>query len=173
MIPGPAPVMTIQPRSASCAGEVAGLGVERVVGRVRAEPKIVTFGTPVEGPEHGEGGPHLLQRGGGDLEVEAVGVVAGQPDGRAEDVPEHVAVGVGAGLVEQLPDRLVHLGHGRQCTVLGMAHCSRCGAPGEEDGGVPLGWSQSTGPRGVVHLCAECTRRHVRDIEAKLDEEWW
>ncbi len=52
------------------------------------------------------------------------------------------------------------------------AVCSRCG----EDGGggeLPPGWSLSTGDRGVVHLCATCTREHVRDIEAKLDEAWW
>ena len=54
--------------------------------------------------------------------------------------------------------------------------CSRCGATSDEDGdgeGVPLGWSLATSRRGVDRLCATCTRDHVRDIEAKLDEEWW
>lgn len=53
--------------------------------------------------------------------------------------------------------------------------CSRCGTTSEEGGddGVPLGWSLATSPRGVDRLCAACTRTHVRDIEAKLDEDWW
>ena len=53
-----------------------------------------------------------------------------------------------------------------------MSHCTRCGTPGQEDG-LPPGWSLATSARGVEQLCADCTRRHARDIEAKLDEEWW
>jgi hypothetical protein len=37
----------------------------------------------------------------------------------------------------------------------------------------PVGWSSSTSKRGVQLVCDRCTREHVRDIEAKLDEEWW
>ncbi|MGH9084807.1 MAG: hypothetical protein ACRDYW_05090 [Acidimicrobiales bacterium] len=54
--------------------------------------------------------------------------------------------------------------------------CGRCGAAGPDgdDGdSLPLGWSLSTSRRGVQRLCDRCTREHVRDIEAKLDEEWW
>ena len=54
--------------------------------------------------------------------------------------------------------------------------CSRCGATSDDDGagdGLPPGWSLATSRRGVDRLCAGCTREHVRDIEAKLDEEWW
>jgi hypothetical protein len=54
-----------------------------------------------------------------------------------------------------------------------VASCSRCGAPGSDDEGLPPGWSLSTTRRGVEHVCEACTRAHVRDIEAKLDEEWW
>jgi hypothetical protein len=45
----------------------------------------------------------------------------------------------------------------------------------EDDGGegLPPGWSLSTSARGVDRVCQRCTRAHVRDIEAKLDEEWW
>jgi hypothetical protein len=39
--------------------------------------------------------------------------------------------------------------------------------------GLPAGWSLVTGRRGVGRLCLGCTRTHVRDIEAKLDEDWW
>lgn len=53
--------------------------------------------------------------------------------------------------------------------------CCRCGVASDDAAseGVPLGWSTSTTTRGVEPLCASCTREHVRDIEAKLDEAWW
>jgi hypothetical protein len=54
--------------------------------------------------------------------------------------------------------------------------CSRCGARSDEDAGgdgLPPGWSLSTSARGIDRLCLPCTREHARDIEAKLDEEWW
>jgi len=38
---------------------------------------------------------------------------------------------------------------------------------------VPLGWSTASSPRGLEVICERCTRDHVRDIEAKLDETWW
>ncbi|GAA2538422.1 GNAT family N-acetyltransferase [Pseudonocardia hydrocarbonoxydans] len=44
--------------------------------------------------------------------------------------------------------------------------CARC--PAEREGADPA-WSR--GPEGW--LCPDCTRRHVRDIEAKLAPEWW
>jgi hypothetical protein len=61
--------------------------------------------------------------------------------------------------------------YGRRVTT-----CAGCGATpdGEDDDGtVPLGWSHSVEERGVVLLCAACTRTHVRAIEAKLDAQWW
>ncbi|HEX4867317.1 MAG TPA: hypothetical protein VFV32_06780 [Acidimicrobiales bacterium] len=53
--------------------------------------------------------------------------------------------------------------------------CSRCGTVSTEGGddGLPAGWSLASSRRGVDRLCTACTREHVRDIEAKLDEEWW
>ncbi len=57
-----------------------------------------------------------------------------------------------------------------------VAICTRCGATDAADAageGLPLGWSLETTRRGVGLLCLRCTREHVRDIEAKLDEEWW
>jgi hypothetical protein len=54
--------------------------------------------------------------------------------------------------------------------------CSRCGTQSDDDAGgegLPLGWSLASSARGVDRLCSACTRQHVRDIEAKLDEEWW
>lgn len=52
--------------------------------------------------------------------------------------------------------------------------CSRCGTPSlaAEDGLAP-GWSLSSDERGLLHLCADCTRSHARDIEAKLPDQWW
>jgi hypothetical protein len=57
-----------------------------------------------------------------------------------------------------------------------VATCSRCGSVDPDDAGgdgLPLGWSLATSDRGVDRLCTACTREHVRDIEAKLDETWW
>jgi hypothetical protein len=54
--------------------------------------------------------------------------------------------------------------------------CSRCGATSDDDAGgeaLPPGWSLSSSQRGMDRICATCTREHVRDIEAKLGEEWW
>ncbi len=54
--------------------------------------------------------------------------------------------------------------------------CSRCGVASDAADAteaLPLGWSTATTPRGVEALCEQCTREHVRDIEAKLDEAWW
>jgi hypothetical protein len=49
--------------------------------------------------------------------------------------------------------------------------CSACGR--QVDGPAPLTWSSATGPRGTTWACEACTRRHVRAMEAKLDEECW
>jgi hypothetical protein len=49
--------------------------------------------------------------------------------------------------------------------------CGGCGAPAPEP--LPLTWSTSHGPRGTSVFCGECTRRHLRAMEAKLDEEHW
>ena len=52
--------------------------------------------------------------------------------------------------------------------------CRRCGTTAEgEDDTVPVAWSTSVDAGRVDLLCAACTREHVRDIEAKLDETWW
>ncbi|MGQ0832411.1 MAG: hypothetical protein ACT4OV_12120 [Microthrixaceae bacterium] len=53
------------------------------------------------------------------------------------------------------------------------ATCSRCGELGDAGDDLPLGWSMATTRRGIEGLCPTCTRSHVRDIEAKLDDEWW
>ncbi len=57
-----------------------------------------------------------------------------------------------------------------------VATCTRCGTIDADDAageGLPPGWSLETTDRGMGRLCLACTRAHVRDIEAKLDEEWW
>lgn len=49
--------------------------------------------------------------------------------------------------------------------------CSQCGRQGE--GTALLTWSSAVGPRGTTWTCEPCTRRHLRAMEAKLDEELW
>ncbi len=51
--------------------------------------------------------------------------------------------------------------------------CDRCGTTAEDDVVLPLGWSAGSAGGGTTLLCPECTRVHTRDIEAKLDEDWW
>lgn len=57
-----------------------------------------------------------------------------------------------------------------------MAICERCEATDTGPLDVPLGWSTAPGTADedeLQLLCPACTRRHVRDIEAKLDADWW
>ena len=49
--------------------------------------------------------------------------------------------------------------------------CTLCGCEGE--GSALLTWSSAKGPRGTTWTCEACTRRHLRAMEAKLDEEHW
>ena len=48
--------------------------------------------------------------------------------------------------------------------------CAVCGTTVEAP---PLTWSSSRGPRGTTWTCDSCTRRNLRAMEAKLDEEHW
>ena len=57
--------------------------------------------------------------------------------------------------------------------------CSLCGTIADpvKDGDPPLAWSADIvesreGPR-TRWVCPDCTRTHVRSIEAKLDQNWW
>ncbi|RZQ59283.1 hypothetical protein [Amycolatopsis suaedae] len=54
--------------------------------------------------------------------------------------------------------------------------CGRCGArrPADPDSTLSaLAWSAQH-ERGTVRwLCPDCARKHVRDIEAKLPDEFW
>jgi hypothetical protein len=59
------------------------------------------------------------------------------------------------------------------------AACSMCGrvADPKEDGDPPLGWCSDlveTAEGQRTHwVCPQCTRKFVREIEAKLDQQWW
>ena len=104
MIPGPAPVTTIQSSSAMRGGEVAGLVVERVVGlrARRAEDRHLARGAVRR--EHVERVAHLLERGVGDLEVAAVGAVAGEAQRRRDELEDQVGVGRVADLLDERGD---------------------------------------------------------------------
>jgi hypothetical protein len=50
--------------------------------------------------------------------------------------------------------------------------CVGCGRTADEP---PLTWSRRMGRRGIVDpawLCDRCTREHLREIEAELDDIW-
>lgn len=53
--------------------------------------------------------------------------------------------------------------------------CGRCGQQAEvgEKDGTPPGWTFETERKRVVRYCIECVRENIRNIEAKLPEEWW
>ena len=48
--------------------------------------------------------------------------------------------------------------------------CSLCGAVRDP---ADLAWACEHDPDGKRWICPDCARRHVRDIEAKLPQEWW
>jgi hypothetical protein len=57
--------------------------------------------------------------------------------------------------------------------------CSMCGrmADPQSDGDPPLAWCadivESRDGPCTKWICDTCTRKYVRSIEAKLDQEWW
>jgi hypothetical protein len=54
--------------------------------------------------------------------------------------------------------------------------CGRV-ADRDKDGDPPLGWCadavESRDGSRTRWMCADCTRRYVRSIEAKLEQNWW
>jgi hypothetical protein len=58
-----------------------------------------------------------------------------------------------------------------------MLTCAFCGvaAPGTEeaDGVPPLTWTSAVEQGKTKWFCADCSRKHLRAMESKLDSEWW
>lgn len=57
-----------------------------------------------------------------------------------------------------------------------VACCRLCGTPGPDGAGSACvaGWVPERDERGRRSwFCPPCARRHVSDIESKLDPEWW
>lgn len=55
--------------------------------------------------------------------------------------------------------------------------CGSCGARPdaagiEGSGRAPLTWTRSTERGRTVWTCVDCSRRHLRAIEGKLDSDW-
>jgi hypothetical protein len=59
------------------------------------------------------------------------------------------------------------------------AMCSLCGRVADpmRDGDPPMSWCadvvEAHGGKRTRWVCPECTRAHVRAIEAKLEQTWW
>ena len=53
--------------------------------------------------------------------------------------------------------------------------CATCGAvPGPEEVDVArLTWTRTVEAGRETWTCVECSRRHLRSIEGKLDTAWW
>jgi hypothetical protein len=52
------------------------------------------------------------------------------------------------------------------------ATCAQCAAERRPDDPAALAWGCAPGP-ATTWLCPDCARHHARDIEARLDREWW
>ena len=50
------------------------------------------------------------------------------------------------------------------------ASCGRSPAPNEP---AELTWTLGAEGARTVWTCPECSRRHLREIEGKLDSQWW
>lgn len=53
--------------------------------------------------------------------------------------------------------------------------CAVCGAAATspDDPVVLTTWARERDGERDMWTCADCSRRHVRDIEGKLDVQWW
>ena len=53
--------------------------------------------------------------------------------------------------------------------------CAVCGAvaTGPDDPVVLTTWARERDGERDTWTCADCSRRNVRDIEGKLDVQWW
>ncbi len=52
--------------------------------------------------------------------------------------------------------------------------CEVCGRPpGPDEAGVLLTWVRGVEDGRAVWTCPECSRRHARSIEGRLDSAWW
>ena len=120
MMPGPAPVTTIQAASARRLARSRAWTYSGSVVRVRAEPNTVTLRTSAYGANSRYAVRISLQRVAGDLEVEPVGAVGAEVEDGAVDVGEDVAVAGGACLVQQaLDDLSSHVGFSLPCSGRG------------------------------------------------------
>ncbi len=84
--------------------------------------------------------------------------------------------------------RVAHLALGRRHTLRRMSAagedadstgqsettiCVTCGTAPTDPATARLSWARGVERGRVVWTCADCSRRHVRSIEGKLDSEWW
>lgn len=51
--------------------------------------------------------------------------------------------------------------------------CDTCGTTTSDPSSVLLSWTRSLERGLVVWTCGDCSRRHARSIEARLDSQWW
>ena len=132
MIPGPAPVTTIQSRAATFAARSRACSYSGSSGRVRAEPKIASLRADAVRREHVERVAHLLQRRVRELQVTAVGVVGGEAHRRRDQLEHEVGIRRVGGAVDDRRDLGVERGITR--AVAGELH----------DGQAPSsGWASS------------------------------
>ena len=97
MMPGPAPVITIQPRAAISRANSRAATYSPCCSSVRAEPKMLTFWRVAVRREDAEGAAKLAQGARDELDLAAVGA-ARHPERRLDDVLDEVRIlDLGAG----------------------------------------------------------------------------
>jgi len=51
--------------------------------------------------------------------------------------------------------------------------CATCGRSPAANEPADLTWTHGIERAGTVWTCPDCSRQHLREIEGKLDSQWW
>lgn len=51
--------------------------------------------------------------------------------------------------------------------------CVVCGRTSTQAEHAEIGWTRGVERGRTVWTCLDCSRRHLREIEGKLDSAWW
>ena len=122
---------------------------------MRAEPNTVTLRCAAERREDFRGIAQLLQRGGDDLHVEAVGLVVDEPQRGLDDVLDEVGAFVAAAVLldELLDERLVLIGLGHNTSLFDVGRGALLESSFEPS--VSRGPTTALRPARVYFSCSE------------------
>lgn len=55
----------------------------------------------------------------------------------------------------------------------GPVSCGSCGAPPADPAHALVTWTRGVERGRTLWTCVDCSRRHLRGIEGRLDSQWW